>query len=132
MEVAAPTVAVVAPSDRDYGSLLQQTKMVYDQLLADKHSKLTAGLLQRKQQYDNKCAELHAQNSDNALEFGVRAQSALIQLRKDLCDELAELQTDYQAKLNHMQEELEVKWRSEQPKKMAPKPGIFSKVFKQK
>ncbi len=37
-----PRVAISVPPNRDYQMTLTQTKMVYDNLLADKHGKLFA------------------------------------------------------------------------------------------
>jgi phage antirepressor YoqD-like protein len=81
---------LLVPHDRKYGILLKQTKMVLDQLLGVKHTKLNQALLDKKYQYDNKCFDLYAQDQTRAIEFGVRAQDALNKLRMDSKKELLE------------------------------------------
>ena len=134
MNIGIPRLTVVLPPGRDYSSILCQTKMVYDQLLADKHAKLTRALLARKAQYDAQCAALEAReekgHEDGILEFGVRAQAELYRLRDELEQELTELRADYQAKMNHMHGELELKWEQEQQDKInaeSSSPGIGHK-----
>ncbi|KAK2159011.1 hypothetical protein LSH36_160g02003 [Paralvinella palmiformis] len=108
-----PTLTLVVPPDREYARLLQQTKMVYDQLLIDKHSKLYQALMIRKIQYDEKCNELTKTNQNKALEFGVRAQEALNKMIHEFGEELMAQRTDYQQKLNNMYSQLEEKWKQE-------------------
>lgn len=108
-----PTLTLVVPPDREYARLLQQTKMVYDQLLIDKHTKLYQALMIRKQQYDEKCNELAKTNEEKALEFGVRAQEALNKMIHEFGEELMALRTDYQQKLNNMYSQLEEKWKQD-------------------
>jgi hypothetical protein len=110
--------------ERDYVSILQQTKIVYDQLLQDKHSKLFTLLIQQKATYDSQCDEMarkHGPQSSVAIEFGVRAQQALNQLQNKCSAEMRSLQEDYQNKLMTMQQVMEDKWRLEHGRGAAPK-----------
>ena len=108
-----PTLTLVVPPERDYAFLLQQTKMVYDQLLVDKHGKLYEALMIRKEQYDAKCNELYKENQQKAMEFGVRAQDALNKMIHDFGNELMDQRKDYQEKLNSMYSQLDEKWKQE-------------------
>lgn len=122
----APTVMIsgVQP-ERDYMTILHQTKCVYDQLLQDKHSKLYTVLLQQKATYDAQCDEMARKQGPQAqvtIEFGVRAQQALNQLQANCSAEMRELLEDYQQKLMSMQQALEDKWRMEHGREAAPKP----------
>lgn len=115
MDVSPPTLHLVTPHpERSYSYILQQTKVVYDQLLIDKHAKLSQVLLIQKRKYEAKCAELQTSQPQGALEFGVRAQEELNRVRQDLEEELAALTKDYQQKLNNMHTQLAQQWEDEQ------------------
>lgn len=55
---AIPTVNLSIGPNRDYEMIMQQTKMVYDQLLADKNSKLVEALLHKKEVSLTSCKKL--------------------------------------------------------------------------
>ena len=63
-----------------------------------------------------------------ALEFAVKAQAELIKQQEEANRELLALQTDYQHKLNKMQQSLEAKWRGEK----TIQPGVQIKVYPHK
>ena len=46
---AIPTVTLSVPAERDYMTIMERTKMVYDQLLRDKNAKLVEALVVKKQ-----------------------------------------------------------------------------------
>ena len=138
----APTVEIHAVHEgRDYAGILQQTKLVYDQLLHDKHSKLFTLLLQQKAKYDTQCDEMARRSGTDsapAMEFSVRAQEALNKLQAQCSKEMAELQQDYQNKLLAMQHTLEDKWKKDHaPKGTAPPaindgPPVACKIYPHK
>lgn len=136
----APTVEMrETQPGRDYLLILQQTKMVYDQLLQDKHNKLYTLLLQQKAKYDQQCDEMARRSGTDpqpAMEFSVRAQEALNSLQAQCSKEIADLKADYQTKLLAMQHTLEDKWRKEHGPRaneyMSEGPPVACKVYPHK
>ena len=74
---ASPTLTLDVRKGVDFALIrdLEQTKMVYDQLLKDKQAKLGDRLLKQKKAYDAKCNELAKINMDKALEHAVWARN---------------------------------------------------------
>ena len=125
-----PTLTLIVLPNQEYAITLQQTKMVYDQLLADKHSKLYQSLMIKKSQYDAKCAELAQTDQDKALEFGVRAQEDLNKLCQEYSEELMDQRRDYQEKMNKMYSATEEKWKADQERENGN--GVQCKVYPHK
>lgn len=110
---APPTLSLQVTPDRDYVVTLQQTKIVYNQLLADKQEKLCGSLMAKKSEIDQNCNQLSKKDRNKAIELGVRGQETLYQLQQQFGEELKAQQGDYQSKLNKMRDVLEEKWRKE-------------------
>lgn len=114
MLTAPPTVRIAVAPDRDYGMMMQQTKMVYDQLLGAQYGKLLDAVVQRKAGFDREAAKIEkSAGREKALEYGIKAQEVLNKLQADTAEELRALQEDYQSKLNKLHTQLEDKWRKE-------------------
>jgi hypothetical protein len=108
-----PTVSLKVHPGREYAMILEQTKTVYDNLLADKYNKLSADILAKKANFDGQATVLAKTDTDKALEYSVKAQDAINKMYKEMFDELTELHKDYQHKLNKMMQTMEEKWRQD-------------------
>ncbi len=111
MDIPPPTLTLLLPRDRSYGDLLHQTKTVYDNLLLDKHTKMSQVLTERTTEYHARYAELQSQDQDAGREFGEKAQATVERLRSEMRQELLDLKADYQSKLNKMNQQMEMNWQ---------------------
>ena len=97
---------------RDFGFILHQTKIVYDQLLEGKLNRLMRPIHEKKIEFDNKCTELDSQGATTeALQYGVRAQEYLNREQASVQHQIGALQQDYQHKLDTMYTTMEDAWR---------------------
>ena len=61
----APQVKVNVPADRSYRKMIEQTKMVYDQLLAKRCEQLMAEMYEQKREFDQQVSAKSSVKVDN-------------------------------------------------------------------
>jgi hypothetical protein len=107
---APPTVELLCGEGVPYATLVQQTKMVYDNLLADKYGKLMDQLLQQKAQFDAECNRLEQKDAAKAIGYGIKSQDTLNKMSKEAENELKIIHVDYQNKMNNMCQQMAVQF----------------------
>lgn len=88
-------------------SVLEQTEIVYDGLLADRQHKLQAKIDERRQQFSEKLDELVRESDpQKAAEFKRWSDAALERLEYQCALELCQLRQDYEMKFARLQRSL--------------------------
>ena len=99
-------------ADRDFAFTLQQTKLVYDQMLEAKYGRLMKPWYVKKVEFEQQCCQFEDRGAiDEALKYGVRAQEYLNRQHADIVANVCAQQQDYQHKLDSMYTQLEDNWR---------------------
>ena len=109
-----PKISAKIKPTRDYAQMLQKTRLVYDQLLAQKAMKLMKRLHQHKDVFDRQCGDLEKVDPDKALECAIEAQEKLTNMQRKAEELMIQLFQDYQNKFNNMHQELEAEWEKKQ------------------
>ena len=106
--VNLPTIS----PDRDFAYTLEQTKLVYDQMLRDRYGRQMKPWYIKKAEFEQECDNLEKRGAiQEAVQFGVRAQEYLNRQHAEIVEGVCEHQQDYQHKLDIMYTSQEDNWR---------------------
>jgi len=93
-------------SDPTALSVLEQTELVYDGLLADRQHKLQLKVAERRREFDDKIDELRLTDVQKATEFKRWSDAAMDQFEMQCAHELCQLRQDYEMKFARLQRSL--------------------------